>query len=66
MALNGNYNSVQNNDVTKWLALPQLFSDEAESTETFPSYLEFGNFNVFPSNGSSVGAFSSFYRSINK
>jgi len=64
-ALNGVYSSLQDNDVDKWLALPQLFSDEAESTGTFPSYLEFGNFNVFPSNNSSAGAFSSFYRTIN-
>ena len=64
-ALNGVYSSVQDNDVNKWLALPQLFSDEAESTGTFPSYLEYGNFNVFPSNNSGAGAFSSFYRTIN-
>jgi len=64
-ALNGVYSSLQDNDVNKWLALPQLFSDEAESTGTFPSYLEFGNMNVFPSNGASTGAFSGFYETIN-
>lgn len=64
-ALNGVYSSLQDNDVDKWLALAQLFSDEAESTGTFPSYLEFGNFNVFPSNGSNTGSFTSFYTTIN-
>jgi len=64
-ALNGVYSAMQDNDVNMWLALPQLFSDEGLSTGTFPSYLEYGNLNVFPSNGSGTGAFTSLYDIIN-
>lgn len=43
----------------------QLHSDETVFTGTFPTRLEFGNLNVFPSNGTWAAAFSDFYDVIN-
>ncbi|TXB61306.1 RagB/SusD family nutrient uptake outer membrane protein [Phaeodactylibacter luteus] len=66
-ALNGVYNRMQDADIVfdGWLATPQYFSDEAIFTGTFPTRLEFGNFNVFPSNTTMATVFSDFYRAIN-
>jgi hypothetical protein len=43
----------------------QLFSDETIFDGTFPTRLEFGNFNVFPANTTMAAAFSDFYYGIN-
>lgn len=43
----------------------QLHSDETVFTGTFPTRLEFGNYNVFPSNGTWAAVFSDFYDVIN-
>ena len=64
-ALNGAYSSLQDGNFDKWLSLPQYFSDETIFTGTFPTRLEFGNFNVFPSNGTMAGVFSGLYTTIN-
>lgn len=48
-----------------FLSLWQYFSDEAVFTGTFPTRLEFANFNVFPDNTTSQGVFSNFYDAIN-
>ncbi len=66
-ALNGVYDELQDADLTfdGWLALPQFFSDEANATGTFPTRLEFGNLNVFPSNGTMASVFTDFYDAIN-
>ncbi len=43
----------------------QLHSDETIFTGTFPTRLEFGNLNVFPSNTTWAAVFSDFYDVIN-
>ena len=43
----------------------QLHSDETVFTGTFPTRLEFGNLNVFPSNGTWAAVFTDFYDVIN-
>lgn len=66
-ALNGLYDELQDGTLVfdGYLALPQYFSDEAIFTGTFPTRLEFGNFNVFPANGTMAGVFTDFYDVIN-
>ncbi|MCB0637198.1 MAG: RagB/SusD family nutrient uptake outer membrane protein [Lewinella sp.] len=48
-----------------YLSMWQLFSDEAVFDGTFPTRLEFGNFNVFPANTTMASAFTEFYAGIN-
>ncbi|NBC06490.1 MAG: RagB/SusD family nutrient uptake outer membrane protein [Bacteroidetes bacterium] len=63
----GLYNEIQDADLVfdGFLASPQYFSDEAIFTGTFPTRLEFGNFNVFPSNTTMAAFFTDFYDAIN-
>ena len=67
-ALNGVYSDLQDGTLAfdGWLALAQYFSDETVFTGTFPTRLEFGNFNVFPANGTMAAVFSDFYEVINR
>lgn len=48
-----------------YLSQWQYFSDETVFTGTFPTRLEFANFNVFPSNTTMAGVFTEFYDIIN-
>lgn len=67
-AIVGLYSGMQNADLSfdGWLALPQYFSDETIFTGTFPTRLEFGNFNVFPDNTTMAVVFTAFYNGINR
>jgi hypothetical protein len=67
-ALNGVYSDMQDGDLAfdGWLSLAQYFSDETVFTGTFPTRLEFGNFNVFPANGTMATVYSDFYEVINR
>ena len=64
-ALAGVYDEMQQDSYDKWLSLWQYFSDETVFTGTFPTRLEFGNFNVFTSNTTMAAVFSSYYDAIN-
>lgn len=64
-AVNGVYSAMQGGSFDTWLSLAQYFSDECDFTGTFPTRLEFANFNVFPANGTMAGAFSGLYTVIN-
>lgn len=66
-AINGVYSGLQENSdpFELWMGLAQFFSDETVFTGTFPTQLEFANFNVFPANTSMAGAFTSLYTTIN-
>jgi hypothetical protein len=67
-ALNGVYSDLQDATLAfdGWLALPQYFSDETVFTGTFPTRLEFGNFNVFPANTTMAVVYSDLYEVINR
>jgi len=67
-ALNGVYSDLQDGTLAfdGWLALAQYFSDETVFTGTFPTRLEFGNFNVFPANATMAAVFSDLYEVINR
>ena len=67
-AINGVYSDLQDATLAfdGYLAMPQLFTDETVFTGTFPTRLEFGNKNVFPSNATMAGVFSDFYEVINR
>lgn len=66
-AINGVYDELQGPDLEfdGWLSMWQYFSDETVFTGTFPTRLEFANFNVFPSNTTMATMFSDFYDLIN-
>ncbi len=66
-ALNGVYSAMQDADLffDGYLALAQFFTDEANATGTFPTRLEFGNLNVFPSNTTMAVSFTELYIVIN-
>ena len=65
-AVAGVYDELQDpTTFDNYLSLWQYFSDEAIFTGTFPTRLEFGNFNVFPDNNTSAGVFSNYYDIIN-
>ena len=67
-AMNGVYSDLQDGTLAfdGWLALAQYFSDETVFTGTFPTRLEFGNFNVFPANGTMAAVYTDFYEVINR
>lgn len=67
-ALNGVFSDMQDGTLAfdGWLSLAQYFSDETDFTGTFPTRLEFGNFNVFPANATSGAVFTDFYEVINR
>lgn len=67
-AMNGVYSDMQDATLAfdGWLGLPQYFSDETIFTGTFPTRLEFGNFNVFPANNTSSAVYTDFYEVINR
>jgi len=67
-ALNGVYSDMQDPTLAfdGWLGLPQYFSDEVVFTGTFPTRLEFDNFNVFPANTTSQAVWADFYEVINR
>ncbi|MEM1320127.1 MAG: RagB/SusD family nutrient uptake outer membrane protein [Bacteroidota bacterium] len=64
---NGVYDEMQDPTLVfdGWLALSQYFSDECVFTGTFPTRLEFGNYNVFPANTTMAAVFSDLYDVIN-
>lgn len=66
-AVAGIYDEMQDADLVfdGYMMAWQLHSDEAVFTGTFPTRLEFGNYNVFPSNGTWATVFSEFYDAIN-
>lgn len=69
-AVAGVYDELQDNDggdlaFDGYNGLWQLFSDEAIFDGTFPTRLEFANFNVFPANTTMAAVFSEFYDAIN-
>ncbi len=66
-AVNGIYDAMQPYPLSfdGWLGLPQYFSDEADMTGTFPTRLEFDNFNVYPSNSSMADVWTGFYVIVN-
>lgn len=66
-AMNGLYDEVQDNTLHEdgINFLPQIYSDEAIFTGTFPTRFEFGTLNVFPSNSTYAGVFTDFYDAIN-
>ncbi|MEL6253032.1 MAG: RagB/SusD family nutrient uptake outer membrane protein [Bacteroidota bacterium] len=66
--LNGVYDGLQDGTVLfdGFLALAQIYSDEAIFTGTFPSRFEFATLNVQTSNGTNAGVFSDFYDVINR
>ena len=67
-AVFGVYSEVQDSDLAfdGWLSNNQYFSDEAAFTGTFPTRLEFSQFNVFPANTTMAAVFSDFYDVINE
>ena len=67
-AVIGLYDGMQNGDLAfdGWLAFWQWFSDEMNFTGTFPTRLQFGNFNVFPDNTTLAANFTAFYSGINR
>lgn len=67
-AVIGLYDAMQNGTLSfdGWLAMPQYFSDECDFTGTFPTRLQFGNFNVFPDNTTMAAVFTAFYSGINR
>ena len=66
-AVAGVYDDIQDGTLAfdGYLMMWQLFSDEAIFDGTFPTRLEFGNFNVFPANTTMAAVFSDFYAAIN-
>ncbi len=66
-AVNGVYDEMQDPtlEFDGWLAFSQWFSDECDFTGTFPTRLEFGNLNVFPSNTTLAAVFTDYYDVIN-
>lgn len=66
--LNGVYDGMQDGTVLfdGFLALAQIYSDEAIFTGTFPTRFEFATLNVQTSNGTNAGVFSDFYDIINR
>lgn len=66
-AVAGAYDELQDPDLVfdGYNGFWQLHSDEAVFTGTFPTRLEFGNMNVFPSNGTAATVFTEFYDAIN-
>ena len=67
-AVFGVYSEMQDADLAfdGWLSNNQYFSDEAAFTGTFPTRLEFSQFNVFPANTTMAAVFSDFYDIINE
>ncbi len=66
--LNGVYDGLQDGTVLfdGFLALAQIYSDEAIFTGTFPTRFEFATLNVQTSNGTNAGVFTDFYDVINR
>lgn len=66
--LNGVYDGFQDGTVLfdGFLALAQIYSDEAIFTGTFPTRFEFATLNVATSNGTNAGVFTDFYDVINR
>lgn len=64
-AVAGAYDALQDYAFDGWLSLPQYFSDETVFTGTFPTRLEFGNFNVQTSNTTMATVFTQYYVAIN-
>lgn len=66
--LNGVFDGLQDGTVLfdGFLALAQIYSDEAIFTGTFPTRFEFATLNVQTSNGTNAGVFTDFYDVINR
>lgn len=66
--LNGVYDGLQQGTliIDGYMALGQIYSDEAIFTGTFPTRFEFATLNVSPSNGTNATVFSQFYDVINR
>ena len=67
-ALNGVYDELQmttTSHLDAFMALGQIYSDEAIFTGTFPTRFEFANLNITTSNGTNATVFTEFYDVIN-